>query len=109
MKTYTDLDQYNPDYGDLKVLQNLDLDLPMKNKKNTVIVQNITIEDPLRRGETLYESILDEIIRSGGMKEFIAKVYTYAIEKHGTRARAATRLGIKRRTLDYFMQKQLTE
>lgn len=108
MKGYTDLDQYNPPINedDLKILQNLDIQLPANQKKNTVIVQNISINKENRDFD--FDSIIILIRRYGGVQGFIKAIYAYAIQQNkGNLARAADDLMIPRQTLSEYRKKYL--
>lgn len=103
LKGYTDLDQYG---NDLKILQHLDVPISMR-RKNTTIVQNITVRDPVKdkAHQSFYELVLGEIYELGGMRQFINRIYDHAVEHYGSKSRAAIKLGINRSTLTYFEQK----
>lgn len=118
MKTYTDLDQYNPtpDIDDpyeklnreVKILQNLDVSVPSNQKRNTTIIQNMNVSIPEKTMN--FDSVIRMIREYGGVQNFITALYCYAIESHdGNVSMAARHLGIDRRTLNGYRNKQITE
>jgi hypothetical protein len=102
MKEYTNLDEWSFN-EDIKVLQNVEV--PVNHRKNTIIVQNININkdtSPL----PIYEAIFEEIHRLGGIRQFTDYIYKLAIEYYGGKNKAAIKLGVHRRSLQYFEDKQ---
>jgi len=97
----------------LKIFQNLDIDLRTKKNNNILIIQNVNVienENEIIDIESTnlendpYKIIFNEIIRIGGLKNFMIKLIKKSVEFcDKNRTNAAKELGISVRTIRNYL------